>query len=555
MAGLEIRSGRRLRLWEDELRTLREPPFPIGPSTLVVAYYASAEIGCFLALNWSIPARLLDLFAEFRCRTAGLIVPAGSGLLGALTWYGLDAMAAVEKEQMRQLAMRGGPWTADEQRALLDYCSTDVDALAQLLPKMMPEIDLPRALLRGRYMAAAAHMEWTGVPIDVELFEAMRNNWMAIQDQLVSKIDEEYGVFDGRTFKSDRFAGWLVRRGIPWPRLDSGCLALDDNTFREMARSYPTVAPLQQLRVTLSQMRLASLAVGSDGHNRCILSAFRSITGRNQPSNTQFIFGPAVWLRGLIRPEPNRFVAYLDWKQQEYGIAAALSGDATMKQAYTSGDPYLAFAKQAGQIPPQADKTTHGAVRDLYKQCVLGVQYGMGKHALALRIGKSVAIAHDLLQMHRATYPQYWRWSDAAVDYAMLRGYLQTVFGWTVRVGAEANPCSLRNFPMQANGAEMLRLACCLITENGIAICAPVHDAILIEGPIDHAIEIIAQARLTMRQASETVLGGFPLLTDAKVVMHPDRYMDERGTQMWTTVMRLLEAPTCGHATCPSMGV
>jgi DNA polymerase-1 len=43
----------------------------------------------------------------------------------------------------------------------------------------------------------------------------------------------------------------------------------------------------------------------------------------------------------------------------------------------------------------------------------------------------------------------------------------------------------LRNYPCQANGAEMLRLACCLGTERGIEICAPVHDAVLIFAPID----------------------------------------------------------------------
>ena len=36
---------------------------------------------------------------------------------------------------------------------------------------------------------------------------------------------------------------------------------------------------------------------------------------------------------------------------------------------------------------------------------------------------------------------------------------------------------------MQANGAEMLRLACCFATERGVRVCAPVHDAILIEAP------------------------------------------------------------------------
>src|SRR5208283_6051431 len=81
-------------------------------------------------------------------------------------------------------------------------------------------------------------------------------------------------------------------------------------------------------------------------------------------------------------------VAYVDWSQQEFGIAAALSGDRAMMDAYRSGDPYLAFGKQAGRIPADGTKQTHAAERDLFKTCVLGVQYGMGAASLAGRIGK-----------------------------------------------------------------------------------------------------------------------------------------------------------------------
>src|SRR5215210_5707630 len=104
----------------------------------------------------------------------------------------------------------------------------------------------------------------------------------------------------------------------------------------------------------------------------------------------------------------------------------------------------------------------------------------MGADALALRIGQPPIRARELLRLHRETYRIFWRWSDAAVDYAILTGSLHSVFGWHVRVPEAANTRSLRNFPMQANGAEMLRLACSLAIERGIEVCAPVHDAVLI---------------------------------------------------------------------------
>ncbi len=220
-------------------------------------------------LGWPLPARVLDLYVEFRNRANGLSPPNGFGLLGALTYHGLDAMDAAEKKTMRELASRGGPWTSDEREALLAYCESDVLALAKLLPAMVPELDLSRAVAcRGRYMGAVARMEWAGVPIDTETLSRLRAGWESIQDRLIREVDSRFGVFDGRTFKAERWAGWLARSGIPWPRLESGELALDDDTFREMARSHPDVALMRELRVSLSQLRLRDLAVGSDGRNR-----------------------------------------------------------------------------------------------------------------------------------------------------------------------------------------------------------------------------------------------------------------------------------------------
>jgi DNA polymerase I len=500
----ELRSGKVWRVWRGEGGP--HPPFPIGPDALFVAFYASAELGSFRDWGWPDPANILDLYVEFRARTNGLTVPAGRGLIGALVYFGLDTIGTQEKDALRLLIIGGGPWSDDERKQIFDYCESDVTALERLLPAMLPRIDLPRALLRGRFMAAAAAMEWTGVPIDVQTLSLLREFWTDIQSDLIAAIDAEYGVFEGRTFKYDRWARFLAGRGIPWPVLESGRLDLSDDTFRQMARAYPVVAPMRELRSALSELRLNDLAVGSDGRNRTLLSAFRARTGRNQPSNTKFIFGPSVWLRSLIAPPPGHGVAYVDWAQQEFGIAAVLSGDTAMQAAYLSGDPYLAFAKQAGAIPPDGTKQTHGGIRELYKTCALGVQYGMEADSLALRIGQPPIVAHDLLRAHRETYRTFWRWSDAAVDFAMLTGSLHTVFGWHVHVGENPNPRSLRNFPMQANGAEMLRLACCLAIERGIEVCAPVHDAVLICAPLDRLNAEVARMRACMAEASRAYL-------------------------------------------------
>ena len=540
MVAKELRSGQTWRLWRGEFGP--QPPFPIDADTVLVAYYASAELGCFKALDWPSPVYVLDLFTEFRARTNGLWLPNGAGLLGALAYFGIDGIDITEKQDLRARILSGGPWSADDRAAILDYCESDVLALERLLPAMLSRIDLPHALLRGRFMKAAAAIEWNGTPIDTATLDLLRQHWTNIQDDLIAEIDRDYGVFEGRSFRRELWRQWLVREGIPWRTLESGQLDLSDDTFREMARTYPAVAPMRELRSALSEMRLADLAVGSDGRNRTLMSAFRSRTGRCQPSNTKYIFGPSVWLRSLIQPPEGWGVAYIDWSQQEFAIAAVLSGDEVMQAAYRSGDPYLAFAKQAGLVPADATKRTHGAIRELCKQCVLGVAYGMEAKSLAQRIGQPEIVARDLLRAHRETYRQFWAWSDAAVDRAMLLQPLATVFGWPIRLGDNPNPRSLRNFPCQANGAEMLRLAACFATEQGIEVCALIHDAVLICAPLDRFEDDVARMQAAMAKASRIVLDGFELRTDVKDIRHPDRYGDARGDVMWDRVLRLVAA-------------
>ena len=536
----EFLSGVTSRYWKDELEGRTSSPFSVERGALCVAYFASAEMDCFLKLGWQLPENLLDLFVEFRCLTNGTAPPNGAGLLGALLYFGLPAMAAQQKDAMRDLVLRGGPWTPQEQQDILEYCETDVTALELLLPAMLPTLDLPRALMRGRYMKAVSHMHATGTPIDTEMQQEIATYWEQIQDALIAQIDASYGVYDGRTFKIKNWAAYLQREGIAWPRLPSGALEMTDDTFRQMARIHPRVAPIRELRSALAEMRLSNITVGDDGRNRCLLSPFSSKTGRNQPSNSRFIFGPSVWLRGLIKPRPGFCLAYIDYSQQEFGIAAALSGDQRMMEAYRSGDPYLAFAVQAGAVPQGATKRSHKVEREQFKACVLAVQYGMGEISLAQRISQPVARARQLLTLHRQTYRTFWAWSDATQDEAILNGKLWTTFGWEIRVKGQVNARSLRNFPMQGNGAEMLRIACIFLTEAGVRVCAPVHDALLVELPIDELESGLDKAQGLMRLASRAVLGDFELGSDAKVVCHPDRYMDERGQVMWDTVRGLI---------------
>jgi DNA polymerase-1 len=127
----------------------------------------------------------------------------------------------------------------------------------------------------------------------------------------------------------------------------------------------------------------------------------------------------------------------------------------------------------------------------------------------------------------------------------MLTLEIHTVFGWTLHVEGNVNPRTFSNFPMQSNGSEMLRLACSLATERGIEVCAPVHDAVLIHAPREELPHATALTQQCMQQASEAVLAGYRLRTEAKSFLFPEHYQDARGAEMWQTVKGLLTS-ICG---------
>ncbi|MEO6965258.1 MAG: DNA polymerase, partial [Acidobacteriaceae bacterium] len=236
-----------------------------------------------------------------------------------------------------------------------------------------------------------------------------------------------------------------------------------------------------------------------------------------------------------------RAIAYVDWSSAEFGIAAALSGDARMKAAYASGDVYMAFAIEAGAAPKWATKATHRELRDLYKIVVLAVQYGQSAVGLGKKLGLPTWRAQELLNLHRRVYSRYWEWSEWMSQSAIFDRQIETVFCWPMHVTSRTKPNTISNFPMQANGSEMLRWACIFASERGIEIHAPVQDALLIGGPVDEIEDVVAATQESMAQASDLVLDGFILRTDTKIVRFPDRYFDERGVAMWDRIMMLLD--------------
>lgn len=535
----EVRTGRLLRVWLGGNPPAR-PPFDVT-RCIYVAYNAIAEALCHLTLGWPLPRLVIDLYAEFRNliadRRKELEVDRLS-LLDALKACGLPHISAAEKTHWRDLAIRGGTFTAEEKAGLLDYCQEDVDGTAALLEKMLPHLDVPRALLRGRFAVDAAAVQKHGIPVDLVGIETVQSQRDPIRHCLIREIDKDYHVYVDGAFSEKRFLAWLTSRGIHWPQHPSGNLKLDRDTFSDMARLYPEVSPLHELRKTLSELTNQTLEVAPDGRCHVAPGVFGTLTGRNCPRAADFIFARAKWWRSLIKPSPGHVLIYLDWRSQEFAIAAALSGDEAMMAAYRSGDAYLGFGKACGSIPADATKTSHPVLRQRFKVATLAIQFGIGPEKLGRDLGGGPVAGLRMLDRYRSAFPKFTRWSQAQADKAALGGVLLTPFGWRLKADAlDVKPRTFKNFPVQATGGDMMRIAVILMVQSGVKVCAMVHDGFLVECPVSECAEIAAVADECMREASRIVLDGFEV--DVDRIIYEDRFRDPSGAEMWGLICRL----------------
>src|SRR5262245_56183396 len=275
-------------------------------------------------------------------------------------------------------------------------------------------------------MRALALAEFNGIQIDTLTLRQLRENWSQLKLDLIAEVDRKFGCYEGTRFSHKRFAVLLRRLNIrDWPLTPIGRLSKSDETFRDMSKVYPVLQPLRELNYTIAKMRLERLAVGSDGRNRTSLWAFGTKTSRNAPKATQYIFGPSVWLRFLIKPQDGCAVAYVDYGAQEHGVSAVLSEDEKLLESYLSGDPSLSFAKSCEAVPQTATKESHSKIRDVYKLCTLGILYGMQVKGLSTYSGQTLTAAAEILESHKRVYRRFWQWTDEVFEKALLRGFIQ----------------------------------------------------------------------------------------------------------------------------------
>ena len=118
----------------------------------------------------------------------------------------------------------------------------------------------------------------------------------------------------------------------------------------------------------------------------------------------------------------------------------------------------------------------------------------MGVRSLSRGLNRHPLIGSEVIIRHQRKYPRFWEWRAGMVERAMLERVIVSEFdGWPLHLSTSPNKRTLYNFPMQAGGAEMLRLAANRLCEADLVPSMLVHDGILLE--LDNEEQVRARHR------------------------------------------------------------
>jgi len=406
-------------------------------------------------------------------------------------------------------------WGGELSSAMLRYAAKDTQVLlplVEIFESGLEGAELKDALeLEHRALPAMAWMVGAGCPFDATGWKEHLKNLQERKKGLAEKLNEiaperpSAKPWNWNSHVQNREVFRLV--GIELPNTRQETLSLYDNHLARILLEYKKVS------TTLSNHGPKLLEeVRADGR---IYAGWRQIgaeTGRMSCSKPGLQKLP-VEVKKYVRAPEGRVLIKADYSQIELRIAAKISGDQIMLEAYRRGeDLHLRTAKSL------ADAGVGKEDRKLAKAVNFGLLYGQGSRGLKQYARKEyeieITLEEAVLYKRRffETYPGLAAWHERE-RLRMKQGETETrTLTGRRRVGV-TKFTEWVNAPVQGTGADGLKLALALLWERreecpGAAPVACVHDEILVECDEDEAKKVKAWLEKAMIDGMDGVLNG-----------------------------------------------
>jgi DNA polymerase I-like protein with 3'-5' exonuclease and polymerase domains len=420
-------------------------------------------------------------------------------------------------------------WSGELTDAQLAYAASDVEVLAPLLKALAVKIEeaglVEAAKIEQRCLPAVVWMGSRGVALD-------RDAWQSLAHAAVEDADclreELYQIAPPRPTNELFSESWnwdstqqarqaLALAGCPVDNTADDTLAAVDHPLAQLLRRYRLA---RKRGSTYGTDWLAHVA--DDGR---VYPSWRQIGSRagrmscRDPNMQQLPRGD--YRRCVVAP-PGRVLVKADYSQIELRIAAKVSGDKALLEAYQRGDDL--HTRTARTVLGVEEVTKQH--RQLAKALNFGLVYGMGargfrqyaKSQYGLDLNEEQAIQYR--NAFFTTYPGLAAWHRRVGRSGKQVLETRTLTG---RRRLEVNRFTEKlNTPVQGSGADGLKLALALLWERreqapGAFPVLAVHDEIVVEADAEKADAITAWLKTAMVDAMAPLINPVPVEVEVKV--------------------------------------
>ena len=364
--------------------------------------------------------------------------------------------------------------------------------------KLLFDIEMPLA-------AVLADMEITGFRLDTKGLISYGENLNLLLTDLENRI--YFSAGEKFNINSPAQLGKILfeKLGLPAAKkTKSGGYSTNAEILERLRAEHPIVEDILEYRkvAKLKGTYVEGFIKVADS-NGSVHSSFNqtgTVTGRLSSSEPNLQNIPIRTtlgreLRKFFIPKNDEYrLIDADYSQIELRVLAAISGDKTMIDAFTSGVDI--HTSTAANVFGVNSEFVTDEMRKRAKAINFGIVYGMGEFSLAEDLGISRAQAKKYIESYLSNYPSVCEYLENIVAEAYDRGYVSTLFGRRRYIPELAGQNKnlkhfgervAKNSPIQGTAADIIKIAMIStrekLKESGIdaRLILQVHDELILE--------------------------------------------------------------------------
>jgi DNA polymerase I len=381
-------------------------------------------------------------------------------------------------------------WDGELSSSMLEYAAKDAQVLLPLTKILDSKVEGSRlervSEIEHRALPAMVWMANAGVPLDEEGWKAYLKQVVKIElaraAEKLTELAPKHPEGKSWNWNSNPQLKEVFRLvGVTLPNNRKETLARCEHPLAQTLLEYKKASTL------VSNYGPSLLEKVEDGRIYASWHQIGAATGRMSCSKPPLQQIPREVLRHYVRAPEGRLLVSADYSQAELRIAARITGDKRMLEAYSNGEDLHAITARILMGREKISKEE----RDLAKAVNFGLLYGQGAEGLReyarnnYRISMTVEEARLYRRQFFKTYPGLKAWHEA--EWRRLKqGNTETRTLAGRRRSGVRNFTSRVNAPVQGTGADGLKLSLALLYESrdecpGAHLVSCVHDEIVVE--------------------------------------------------------------------------